>query len=329
VNTIPNDPDPRNLLYLRLVELQRRRPSETQIASCFERASAQEVFEELKGYGFPVCEVCGANPVEGSHCPRDKPKVRQMEGNREELPSIKDAATTFQDTIRTLEHYLEHSLNLKETLQGRYFVGEGEAQEHNIREARGAQWHPHPYVVILIAASILEHQGNWGYVERLLKELHPRPAEANRQQLFKFITGRKVDERGRPILNREGRPQDSGDGLLDRAKQIAALIRGKAEIPPGRKGPYLHPYEQARISRIASLVDRRLSRKEIMRREREEFERDKEADLQELREELEAEKATLSKDAIEEYEREMRGVEEDEFNEDEFHRTYDLTKDLK
>jgi hypothetical protein len=331
VNTISQtkDPDPRNKLYLQLVGAQLRELTEVEIADYFKRASAQEVFEELKGYGFPVCEVCGANPVVGNHCPKDKPKARRIEGNPEELPSIKNAATTFRDTINTLEAYLEHALTLKETLQGRYFVGEGKTQEDNIREVRGAQWHPHPYLVVLIAVSILEHHGNWGFVERLLNELHPRPSEANRKQLYKFITGRKVDERGRPIPNKEGLPQDSGDGFLDRAEQIAALMRGTAEIKRGRKGPDIPAYEHYGILHIRSLVDKGLSREEIMRREREEFEGWKEASLQDIREELEAEKAVLDQAGIEEYEHAIRQRAEEKYDEDEFYRLYNLTKDLQ
>ena len=62
-------------------------------------------------------------------------------------------------------------MSLRETLQGDRFASEGETDETNIREVRGAQWHPHPYEVILIAVSILERRGNWAHVERLLKDL--------------------------------------------------------------------------------------------------------------------------------------------------------------
>ena len=328
MNTIPKDPDPRNLDYLKFVDLQRYGPTKDEIAHHFRRNSAEAVFEELKRYGFPVCEVCGANPTVGRHCPKDKPKVRQMGGNLKELPSIKDAATTFRDAIRTLEEYLEHALSLKEVLQGRYFMGEGETEDNNIREVRGAQWHPHPYVVILNAASILEHHCNWGHVERLLKELHPSPADANRQQIFRFIAGRKVDERGSAILNKEGRPhQDMGDGLLDRAKQVAALIRGKEEIAKGRKGPDVPSYKQYAILRIRSLVDKGLSRKEISRRELGDFERWKRGRVQSLREELE--QTTLDQDGVAELEDEIRRAEAEEHDQGEINRLYDLAKDLK
>jgi hypothetical protein len=328
VNTIPKDPDPRNLYYLEFVQLQRYGPTKDEIAHRFRRDSAEAVFEELKGYGFPVCEVCGANPTVGRHCPKDKPKVRQMGGDPKELPSIEDAATTFRDTMRTLEDYLEHALSLKESLQGRYFVGEGETEDNNIREVRGAQWHPHPYVVILIAASILEHQGNWGFVEHLLHKLHPRPSEANRQQLVRFIYGKKVDERGRPILKKNGQPIDSaGDGLLDRAKQVAALIRGKEAILRGRKGPDVPSWEQYAILYIRSLVDKGLSREEIARRELEEFERWKEGRVQSLREELE--QTTLDQDEVTELEDEISRTEAEEHNEGEINRLYNLAKDLR
>ena len=316
------------MLYLQLVDLQRYNYPEAQIASKLNRTSLRELFEELKGYGFPICEICGANPVVGRHCLKEKPKARRVEGDPEKLPAIENAATRFRDTIRTLGDHLEQALSLKEVLQGRYFLGEGETEGINIREVRGAQWHPHPHVVVLIATSILEHRDDWGFVEYLLKQLHPRPSEANRQQLVRFIYGRKVDNRGRAILDRNDRPQNSGDGLLDRANQIAALVRGKVEIGRGRKGPNILSYEQHAILHIKSLVDKGFSRDQIARREREEFERLKEYHLQSLREELELEQANLSQDALQELEDEIRRTEAEEHDEDLFNRLYDLSKDL-
>jgi hypothetical protein len=152
--------------------------------------------------------------------PKKTRKARTAEGEAEELPPFANAATHLRDAIRTLEDpYLEHMISLKETLQGNYFVSEGETDKPSAREVRGAQWHPHPYEVILIAVSILERLGHWGHVERLIKELHPRPAEANRQLLVRYIYGRRVDDKGHL-------QKPEGDGLLDRAKQIAVLIRG-------------------------------------------------------------------------------------------------------
>jgi len=170
--------------------------------------------------------------------PKRRSKVPKFEGEAQELPPFANAAAHLKDTISTLESpYLEHMLSLKETLQGPYFVGKGETEETNMSEVRGAQWHPHPWEVVLIAVSILERQGNWWHVERLLNELHPRPAEANRQQLFRFIYGRAVDENGRPKRNKDGRWKDEGDGLLFRTKQIAALIRARIKSPPGPSPP--------------------------------------------------------------------------------------------
>ncbi len=71
--------------------------------------------------------------------PTRQPKVPKFEGEAQELPPYANAATHLRDTIRTLESpYLEHMLSLKETLQGRYFVGEGKTDEPNIREVRRA-----------------------------------------------------------------------------------------------------------------------------------------------------------------------------------------------
>jgi hypothetical protein len=117
--------------------------------------SVEDMYFRLKCWG-----LSGLLPQEESEkAPKadGKGKAPGVEGDRQELPPFANAATHLRDTIRTLESpYLEQLLSLKETLQGRHFIGEGEMDEANMREVRDAQWHPHPYEVVLMG-------------------LHPRP----------------------------------------------------------------------------------------------------------------------------------------------------------
>jgi len=286
-------------------------------------SSVEDMYFRLKRWG-----LSGLLPSPEKQ-PEKVRKAQKVEGTKEELPAIANAATTLQDTIRTLEVYLEHATTLKEASQGRYFIDEGEAEESSVREARGAQWHPHPYVVTLIAVSILEHRGDWGFVERLINELHPRPAEANRQQLVRFIYGKQVDATGRPILNKKGRPVDYGDGLLDRAKQVATLIRGKPEVPPGVKVPAIPSHDQFTALYMRFLADRGFSREQVLQAFHEDWERGKVVRLQNLREEQQAAKAASDQTALDEIEREIRLIEAEEYDEGDFYRIWGLFKDLR
>ncbi|MCA1718966.1 MAG: hypothetical protein LC781_19770 [Actinobacteria bacterium] len=309
-----------------------RGQSEAEVAKNAKFNSVEDMYFRLKRWGLP-----GLLPQEESEEASKadgKRKAQGAEGERQELPPFANAATHLRDTIHTLEDpYLEHMISLKEILQGRYFIGEGETGEANMREVRGMQWHPHPYEVVLIAVSILERQGNWGHVERLLKELHPRPAEANRQQLVRFIYGRMVNARGRPLLNKQDKPIDRGDGLLDRAAQVAALIRGKAEIGRGAKGPAIPSHEQFLVLHMRSLVEKGLSREEVAKREREEFERWKLETKQSVLEELELAKQGLDENEFASEWRDahdyLQELEEETFDEDEFNRMWRLSKDLE
>lgn len=225
-------------------------------------------------------------------------------------------------------------LTLKETLQGRYFVGKGETDEPNISEVRGAQWHPHPYEVVLIAVSILEHQDNWWHIERLLNELHLRSAKANRQQLVRCIYGRAVDENGRPKRNKEGRWKDEKDGLLHRAKQIAALIRGAPEHSTGSKPAAVTSFDQFETEFfLRPLIQQGLSDKEIEERAREEYERSKLETKQSVLEDLELARRTFSE---EEFAREsseaheyLRELSEESFDRDGFYRRLKFARDYE
>jgi len=323
----------RNLLHLQLVELQRHGLPEAQIASRLNRTSAQEAFRELKGYGFPICEVCGDNPVSGSHCSTKKSRTLSVKGEAQELPSVTNASTHLRDTIRTLDLYLENMESLKEILQGDFFLDEGETEESNIREARGGHWHPHPWLVTLIAVSVLERDGNWGHIERLLMDLHPRPTEANRQKLVRYIYGKEVDENGRPKRDKNGYWKDEGDGLLYRAKQIATLIRGAPMVRTGPKSPSITSLDQAEAWRIRLLIEQGLSQAKITKSEQEKFERDRAASKQSVLKELELAKQTFSEEEFALESRSahegLRELAEENWNRDDFIRQYNLARSLK
>jgi hypothetical protein len=296
--------------------------TEAEVAHIAGFGSADAMHQQLSAWGF------GGLLPPGEKRPRETRKAQSVEGTREELPPIRNTATTFRDTIRTLEVYLEQATTLKETTKGRYFIDEGGTDEGNVREARGVQWHPHPYVVALIAVSILEHRGDWGFVEHLIDELHPKPAEANRQQLVRFIYGKKVDAKGRPILNKEGRPVDYGDGLLDRAKQVATLIRGKPKIPPGVKSPAIPSHDQFTALYMRSLADEGFSQEQVLQSFREGWERWKVEQLQSLREEQQAAKAASDQATVDEIEQEIRLTEGEEYDEGDFYRIWGLSRYL-
>jgi hypothetical protein len=286
--------------------------------------SVEAMHSQLKRWGLP-----GLLPSTEKQ-PEKVRKARTVEGTSEELPPITNAAPILRDTIRTLQVYLEQATTLREVLQGGYFIDEGETDESNVRELRGAQWHPHPYVVALIAVSILEHHGDWGFIQHLIKELHPRPGDANRQQIVRFIYGKKVDANGHPILDKAtGRPVDYGDGLLDRAKQVATLIRGKPKIQRGVKRPAIPSYDQFTARYMRSLVDKGFSQEQVLQTFREDWERWKVEQLQSLREEQQAAQVTSDQATVDEIEQEIGLTEGEEFDEGDFYRIWGLSRYLK
>jgi hypothetical protein len=302
--------------------------SEEQIAKLLGFHNAPGMYHQLKNWGLtglvPQDAIYGAgaeNVYSASPKARGTYKARDAGGERQPLPPIENAATIFRDTIATFEHYLEQSLSLKEYLQGQHFIGEGETEEDNIRELRGAQWHPHPHVVALIVTSIFAHQGDLGFVALLMSKLHPIPLEVNRKQLLRYIYGVEIDAKGGP--------QNRGDGLLNRANQIAAVIRGKPKVGRGVRGIDILPYEHSLALRVQSLIDKGFSREQVEQTFRDEAERRREDSLQSLHEEIEQVKSTHDPEYVAELENELRLVEGEKHDEAEFDRLWKLAKDLR
>jgi hypothetical protein len=237
-------------MYLLLVGLQLRESPEAEIASRFGRASAQEVFAELRNYGFPVCSVCGTNPVVGEHCTPPPRKPRTVEGEPEPLPPPSNASDLFRETICRLESDLRDLPSIKETLQGGRFMSEAAGGPNKGvagRGAKGGQWFPNPALTRLIGACLIAHgdkdigvPGEKSLVERLLDQLHLEPTRANRKQLDECLYGRKkLDSKTGELVN-------AGDGFLFRGVQVATLIRGAPKLPTGRKRDTISPHEQYR-----------------------------------------------------------------------------------
>ena len=195
-------------------------------------------------------------------------KARRGGGEPEELPLVADAIDLFRWALHTLEDDLAYIRHHRETLQDGRFVAtvfypkeeglfpdvyrrelvsperwEEICAEHGMDPAstgvihvpvdrlwlRGASPFPTQPVVRLIAAYLL-CASTWPEVERLLEMLHPKPGEANREQIRRLLTGdtprRRRDDALRPI-----------------AKRIARLVRGgavKQGLNAGRIAPFEH-----------------------------------------------------------------------------------------
>ena len=195
-------------------------------------------------------------------------KARRGGGVSEELPHAVDAIGLFRRALHTLEGDLAYIRHHREVLQDNRFVATAFypkeevpfpdvyrrdlvsperwveiCAEHGKDPAstdvihvpvdrhwlRGASPFPTEPVVRLIAAYLL-CASTWPEVERLLEMLHPKPSEANREQIERLLTGdtprRRRDDALRPI-----------------AKRIARLVRGgavKRGLNAGRIVPFEH-----------------------------------------------------------------------------------------
>ena len=126
--SIQRTPDSRVLKYLQFYQKRVDGRSESDIAAALEADSPAELYAELKDYGFPVCEVCGATPVKGSHCGAPETEhERQARGSgpEKELPPATAAAPLFEEAIEALSYAVENLEHRREYIQGRRFeVGE-------------------------------------------------------------------------------------------------------------------------------------------------------------------------------------------------------------
>jgi hypothetical protein len=240
-----SSPDPRLVKYLQFYQKRLDGRSEFEIAAALGAGSPEEFYNELRNYGFPVCEVCGATPVTGVHCGAPQTEgERQARGSgpTKELPSASEATPLFQDVIEALARAVENLEHRREYIQGgRFVVGEvykepvyfprssfSDAEwrtlcgsydidsdargfwdhDSGLKNAVGAAKTPAAPLPLLIGAYAL-----WsGHLGELVRALHPEPAEVDADRLGRLLHGTKT--------------KDGADGLLRIAEQIAAEVRG-------------------------------------------------------------------------------------------------------
>jgi hypothetical protein len=198
-------------------------------------------------------------------------KARHAKGEPERLPPATNASTLFKDALRLLESEHKTLSSIEETWQGGRFMSEAAGgPEKGIagRGAAGGQWFPNPEITRLIGVCLVAFASS-DIVERLLKALHPSPAEANRKQLYTFFYGIDPDAKGGP--------KQRGDGFLSRWVQTAALIRGMPEIGRGVKDDPIGAVEQYIAWEIRARRDEGLSEEETARRIREAWGLDQES----------------------------------------------------
>lgn len=178
--------------------------------------------------------------------PVGKRKARSAEGEPLELPSPTNAIPLFENTVRFIEGEITHIASLKETLQGGRFMSEfaGEASEGvTERMVGGGHWFPNRDLTRLIGSCLVEYGCNPATVERLLEALHPKPTEANREELGHFLYGR--------------------EGLARKVSQIAALIRGAQTIGRGPKREAIDATEHAIVLKIRARLEDGISEQEV------------------------------------------------------------------
>jgi len=230
---------------VRLVFLKRRKgtDSEDEVARRAGFGSADAMHQQLSAWGFAgLLPPQRAQPALESKPPEMAPEHKARgSGPATDLPPAANAMSIFQGAIKELSVFVERLPSRKEHRQGeRYVVSyakplletpepgedygylesppDAEPDEHGTtsftldqayrRVAGGASRHPDDGLTALIAAALLTGTST----DQLLDALHPEPtAEIREQARVRF----------------EG---DSGpmrrDSLKNKARQIAALIRG-------------------------------------------------------------------------------------------------------
>lgn len=261
--SIAKTPDPRVLIYLQFYERQLSADrSADEIARGLNYRSARKLYKDLKGWGFPVCEVCGATPTTGKHCKIER-KPGRVEGKAERLPPVAAASPEFKNAILYLQSDLEQIAHHREVLKDELFVAEGLIPKErtggsvDIPASRGARPVPAEYVVHLIAAYILTVAYTWRDIEHLLEKLHPRPADVDRAKLRELISG-------------DGKVE----GFLTTAKRIATLIRGGDASKLGPKRAAVDMFKQTQAVAIEELEEQGMSEEEIAQTMKEAFDLD-------------------------------------------------------
>jgi hypothetical protein len=220
--SIQNEPDARDLRYLKLVSGRRSDLSEEEIAQQVDGVtSPRDLYERIKEDGHPICSKCGTTYVDDAHCESveatTEEKRRQARGSGpvKELPPASNAIPLFREKLEALMRGNEELKHRKESRQGRHYpyrtvsrktpsdeewdffaerLGlESVTRDHlyfgggviNRGTSSPAPQSPLPE---LIGSYLLAG----GAVEPLVEALHDDPRSANWSEIRKRIEGRKL-----------------------------------------------------------------------------------------------------------------------------------------
>jgi hypothetical protein len=223
-------------------------------------------------------------PTENNHKDSHELNPKPGHGLATQLPDISNARVLFRDTINTLAHHLENLAYHKDVLWGgKFFATDeipkeaemlpisyvrdempseewkklcsrlGEDPESSVVYeytdavwAKGASHFPRWEETFLITAVLMDQPLK---AERLLRELHPEPDQAPREEIHKLMFGRP----------------GKSEGLYASARKISRLIRG-GDTKPGRNPVGIDSFSQAEILSIREQREKGVSDKEIRRK---------------------------------------------------------------
>jgi hypothetical protein len=95
MGSIQNEPDARDLRYLKLVSGRAEGRSDKEIARWVDGvASPRDLYEQIRDDGHPICPKCGTTYVDDTHCPSRFQNTKSPELhfrallNEEEFPEV-------------------------------------------------------------------------------------------------------------------------------------------------------------------------------------------------------------------------------------------------
>jgi hypothetical protein len=259
--------------------------SDEDLAKYADFESAANMRVNLKRWGLSaLLPLEDKKPGKTKSKPLATPSAKPGDGAARKLPDISNARVLFQDTINTLAHHLENLAYHKDVLWGgKFFATDeipkeaemlpisyvrdempseewkklcsrlGEDPESSVVYeytdavwAKGASHFPRWEETFLITAVLMDQPLK---AERLLRELHPEPDQAPREEIHKLMFGRP----------------GKSEGLYASARKISRLIRG-GDTKPGRNPVGIDSFSQAEILSIREQREKGVSDKEIRRK---------------------------------------------------------------
>jgi hypothetical protein len=237
--SIQENPDPRDLRYLKLVTGRLQGRPEDDIAADAGCESPRALYQQLAQDRFPVCRVCGATHVEEDHCKPSKRRrrARRSTDTRTELPDASEAIPLFAPVVDALDGYISDLTVLRETYADERFEAVERYEMSAITDPAkntttygpatlplGARQSPPHALVALISAYVVEGKP----LEPLLEVLHPSAKNVKQQQLDEKVAQLKL-----------------------MAVHVAKLVRGGI-VRTGHHTEELEPREQAAVEYITS-----------------------------------------------------------------------------